>query len=201
MDGPRDPLLARAALARDEHRGPHRSDAADQLQHPSHGGASTKNEARLVTMPELRAQPGIFLAKGVLLERLRNQSCKLGGIERLGNEVVGAGAHRGDGVLDRGVGGDENDLRGACTRLRSGEHLQPRPVGHGQIGEHDGERLRALCDRLEREPDARSRDHVVPLPAKEDLEHLPERGLVVDDEKPGRGRHDGIHSGKLAKAG
>ena len=191
VDGARHALLAAAALARDEHGRAHVGDALHQIEHGAHGGAAPE-QICFFELRDARSQPPVLERELLLLQRLADEHRQLGGVEGLGHEIVRAAAHRADRVLDRGMGGDQDHLGGWTARFGCRQHLHARTIGHRQIGQHHWKRLWMLTDRLERGAAAGCRNHRVPLPPKQDLQHLPEPWLVFDDQQlDGRGDERG----------
>ena len=111
VNGLRDALLARAALAGDEHGRPRGGDALHHVEHPAHRlGLSEQLPAALAT--QLRTQALVLGGEGAFLERrLVDEGAQLVGRERLGHEVVGAPLHGLDGRVDVAVRGHHDDLR------------------------------------------------------------------------------------------
>ena len=111
VDGARDELFAGAALAENEHRGRGRRHAEREpvdLAHPRRV-ADELAEVLLLLEPLLEHVDAVeqLLALGRLGDRHGDDVVRR---ERLGEEIVGAVFHRGDGVVDVGEGGHHDDL-------------------------------------------------------------------------------------------
>ena len=90
----RDELLARAALARDEHRRVAVGDAGDEVEHPRIAALSPMSAAEALRVDDRLAEPLHLLAQPAVLERPRDREREELRVDRLGDEVVGAGADR-----------------------------------------------------------------------------------------------------------
>ena len=105
-----DHLLARAALALDQHA---RRVAHGHLLRDLVDGADRRrnapHEVAGVTFLLVPAVVGQLAERAGRLERLDAQDAEFLEIERLGQEVVCAGLHRGDGGLDLPEGGHDDD--------------------------------------------------------------------------------------------
>ena len=101
-------------------------------------------------------------------------------IERLGQVVAGAEAHR----LHRAFGGrkrrdhDAEDV--LVDPLGGAQDLDAADVGHLDVGDQDVDRF--LLERGDRALAVLGEQHLVALAPQEDGEHLPHRSLVVHDE-------------------
>ena len=149
VDGARDALLARAALAGDEH-GASRV-VGDALRRGRRSGASPRSGrgARAArSRRDLRAQALVLGDDRALLERLVDEGAKLGGRERLGDEVVGAALHRVDRRLERRVRGHHDDLgpRRCAPWRATGRRCRSRRAS-ARSRQDDGVRLGRVADR------------------------------------------------------
>src|SRR5262252_4245955 len=138
MDGPGDQLLARSRLSSDEHRRVAGSRQLDQPIHLLHRRARTQDGPEAAALPELPAQEGHLALDLTPLYGLVEQHPEAPRIHRLGQVVIGALAHGGDGRLYRRVTGQKDDHR---VRVHFVERLQERDAiqgRHHQIGDDDG---------------------------------------------------------------
>ncbi len=188
VDRTGDTLFSRAALARDEHRRTGGRDALNDVEDATHSLRVADEIVPAALAEQFRAQLVVLCEERALLERLLNQCTELGSRERLGHEVVCAVLHGLDGGIHIAVSGHHDDLGVRRAPLHEREQIHPVAVGHQQIGEHQGVRLRRIGDGFPccREP--RCEDDVEPLALEEDGEHVAQPRLVVDDENPGLGR-------------
>ena len=93
----RDQLLARAALAGDQHRRGRRGRHLDQAIDRLHGRAGSHQLPDAPDLLDPLAQQRDFAHGLRPLDRLRHQRLQPGDVDRLGQEVVGAFLHRGHG--------------------------------------------------------------------------------------------------------
>jgi hypothetical protein len=181
VEGPGDELLARAALARDQHRRAAVGHAGHQVEDPLHRRALAEEPAEVLRIDDGSAEPLHLQAKLPVLHRPRDHQPEELGVDRLGDEVVGAGADRRDRGVEAGVARDHHhghlgpDGEDALAQLGSAEG------GHPQIGEDHVEV--ALGDELERVVRRGAPLDLETLPAKHDLEELARRLIVVDQEE------------------
>ncbi len=146
-----DQFLAGAALAADEHRGVGARHLARQFHRLAEAGRDA-NHVELLTHAGLCHQLG---AEVVRFPRdhhgvggATDQDLEVGGGERLGEVVPGAGAERLDAAGDAGVAGHD-DHDGVAMVLEGGaEQVDAAHLRHVEVHQHDVE-LAAL-DRLER---------------------------------------------------
>jgi hypothetical protein len=105
-------------------------------------------------------------------------------IERLGEVVVGAQAGAAQDVGLRGLGGEHHDrhLPAVLGLPQLREHLEAVLHGHHHV-EHDA--MRALGES-EREglPPVLGLDDLPPFELEHGSQHLPDRGVVVDHQRP-----------------
>ena len=180
VDQPRHQLLARAALALDEHRGVGRRHAADQVDDPEHGrplrdegreaALGLQGRPELVDLPDERAP----------LERLAHDQDELLRLERLGQVVEGAQLHRLHRRADAPERRQDDDLRPGIHPLRRLQDVDPALAVHPQVGDDHVERL--LIQQGPRRGDAGRLPHGPSLAAQQHREREPHRRLVVHDE-------------------
>ena len=183
VDVAREELLARAALAEDEHRrltgrglGRDVDDAAERRR-AAHDLAVREALDLVLERAVLRDEP---LPLGRLADALDDGDP----LERLLDEVVRAVAHRVDRGLHRSVRGHQHDLDVGRDLLDGAQELEPGRPGHHQIRQDDVHAVRSY--ELEGTLRVRSRQRPHPL-AQEDLfEGLDVGALVVDHENGDR---------------
>ena len=131
-------LLARPALARDEHR-------ASRCRRPASTSSHIFSIAGLVAEDLLEALRAVdrlpealdLLAERAMPERPLDGERQLVHVERLGDEVVGAGADGGDRRLHVGVGRDDDDRHVFAAADELLAELDAVHPGHVHVG--DGE--------------------------------------------------------------
>jgi hypothetical protein len=175
----RDQLLARAALADDEHGRVRRRQPRDLiLEHAhrlrvAHHARLAAESARAPEQHRLALQPPRF---GRFLdgehEPLR--------VERLLQEVERAQLHRAHRVVDGAAPGEEDDGHAGLLEARVREDVEPRAVRDRQIREHEIER--PAIDGLARLFHRRHGDDLVAVLRQLGAEQAPERRVVLDDE-------------------
>jgi hypothetical protein len=133
----RDELLARAALARDEHGRRHVGDA---LEH----GVDAENGLALADDAEPRARSARRLLARRLrageiarAQRLANDRANLGLIERFGDVVESACFQGFDGVVDGAVRREDDDGQFGIGSQRLPQELEPVHLGHPQVGDDE----------------------------------------------------------------
>ena len=110
VDGPRDQLLAGAALAPDQHRDLRHRDATDGLEDLLHDGAAAEQAPELILRRDLRAQPHHLALQLAAREQLAHLDAERLHLEGLGQVVGGAELHGLDGGGD-GPGAAQHDHR------------------------------------------------------------------------------------------
>ena len=157
VDRARDALLAGAALARDEHRGPGAGDALRQLEDAAHR-LGAEDDLAPAARARACARSVSFSATMARFSRAFWTSARSSLVgERLRDEVVGAALHRVDGRLDAAVRGHHDDLGARRPLLDERQEIEPAAVGHQQVGEHDGVRLGRVHHRVAPGREARAR--------------------------------------------
>ncbi len=181
MDGLGDEVFAGAGFAGDQDRRVHDRRRLDEPDDVGKAGAVADDDrslAVLVAGVDLDLLDP-FQVEGP--ERVLDRELEFVDVEGLGQVVVGAEAHRGDGVFEARKGGNENDLGLFVLFEDRGGEGMPLPVGELLVQEHDidlparayGEPFRA-CIRGE---------HLQPV-ALEVVSHVIAKHLfVVDDQK------------------
>ena len=183
MDGARHQLLARPALAVDEHGG----GAVGHLIHQGHHGPERRAHPDEVALGEEIVQAP--LESQVLrdelsaLERLADDADQLGALEGLGEEVHRPVLHRRHRLLDGAEGGEQDHVDVGHRRLDLAQQLEPGEARHAQVGEEQVHP--ALAQAIERGLAVGGEHHGVPLAGEGALQALPHRGVIVGDEKGG----------------
>src|SRR2546430_13505360 len=108
--GAGDELLARSALALDEHVGRAVRHLLDERHHPAERGARADHLAPGAEVLQLLLDGTVLLDQVAPLEGLADGLQELLAPERLGEEVVGTVLHRLHRFLHGAKGGEENDI-------------------------------------------------------------------------------------------
>ena len=140
VNRPRRQLLARASLARDEHRAGRGRNRSQQLEQPVHHRRAADHPVDLELVVELRAQVGVLRAQAALLERDVELVQQLLERKRLRDEPFSAQPRDLDRLFQRAVPADHDrqDVRIAGKRFV--EHLPAVDAGQPQVGHEDIER-------------------------------------------------------------
>ena len=176
----RDELLAGAALAGDQHGRVGLGDAVDQVADLPHRRARADDLARQRAAVDLLAQPLDLGAQRAVLHRALERERELLDLERLGDEVVGAGADRRDRGLDAAERGDHDDRHVGPVGGDALAQLEAVHAAHVEVGDDDVEvlvleqRQRFVGRRLPRRLEAGA--------AQRGFQRLAQTLIVVDDE-------------------
>ena len=176
----RDQLLARARLARDEHRHVRGRQPADHLEQRAHDGRLAHHVAPPVAALDLGAQAHHLRAQRALGERLLDRQDQLIDLEGLGDVVERAELHGADGGVDRAEGRDRDDVRRGGDGLDLAQHVESVEVRHLHVG--DDEVDAAGADAFDaRAPPAHGLDGVAVVLERlaQEVAHLL---VVLDDE-------------------
>ena len=144
MDGLREQVLASAALARHEDvRGtarrhlPHQRGGLDDSLRVAHDGITGGLPVAVAPAMHLGAQaPG--------LEAVANRDPQGVEVERLREEVEQPDPERGDGVLQRAVGGHHDRDRAGIDRLDLPQDIEAGLIGQLQVEQRQVRHLRAV---------------------------------------------------------
>jgi hypothetical protein len=187
VDGPGHALLARPALALDQHRGRRVGHLLHQHHHPAErrAGPDHRPLAEQVVQPLL--QRPVLLDQVSPLERLVDELDELLATERLGEEVVGAVLHRLHRFLHGPEGGQEDDVDVGGDRLGRPQQLEAGEPRHLEVG--DDQVDAAALNALEGGAAVGGQQHPVALPGERALEALAQPRIVVGDQQGGRLRH------------
>ena len=138
VDGPRDQLLARAALPLDQDGEVGVGDLADAGEDLADRGALADHLRELARCRQPRAEPAVLLTQAVVLEGPADLEPQHLQVDRLGDVVVRPQPHRLDGRLDRAVGGDHQDQGLRPAVLDVSHQVQTRErARHLQVGDHE----------------------------------------------------------------
>ncbi len=153
-----DQLLAGAGLALDEHRALGPRDVPDQLEDLVHPGVLADDVVEAVVLLQLLPEREDLVLQGSLLEGAVDHQSQIGRVvDRLGEEVVGAEAHRLDDAVDRAEGRRDDDRHEHPAVDHLADQVHAAHAGHPQVGHQDaviglaqlGERFLAAGDRLD----------------------------------------------------
>ena len=176
----RDQLLAGAALAGDQHGRVGVRHAVDQVEHLRIAGLDADD------LLDRRAAPTSWRRRLTSSRSARCWTARCDGqtqhldVERLGDEVVGAGADRGDRGLEAAEGGDHHHRHVgpvADDALAQGEPVHPV---HVEVGDDDVEVL--AVQEHERFVATRTPRGVVTHVAQRGFHRLAETLVIVDDQ-------------------
>ena len=85
--------------------------------------------------------PGLFrgdvLQVAQIVDRLGDHQTQITGSKGLGDEIKRSLLHGFDGMIERGIAGDDNRHRIRVQAFELREHLHARQAGHHQIEQHD----------------------------------------------------------------
>ena len=133
----RDELLAGAALAGDQHGRVAVGDAADQLDRLADRRARARDAVDRHVAVGGRAQALDLALQRQVLERAADRDRERVDLHRLGDEVVGAGADRGDRGVEAALAGehDRQEVGMALAELLA--ELDAGHAGHLDVGDDD----------------------------------------------------------------
>ena len=134
VNGASHELLARAALAGDEHRGVGRPDGLDRGVELLHGRAVADDLGRMHGLcGDDLAQALGFLPRLAMRQGVGDEMRHVVGIERLGDVVVRAVLERGDGRVDRGVAGHDDDQEVGVDLVQAALQLDAVGAAHANV--------------------------------------------------------------------
>ena len=185
VDGLGGELLARPALAREQHARLRRGDARDQVVHALHLGRAAHQAAEAAELAQLTTQAlhlGLEFARA---NHAGEDALEAGPVGRFAQVVERSFAQRLDGGIHRGVPGDDDDLALGGNRLVA-QQLEAVPVRQAEVHEHDvgvplGEALAGVGE-------APGFADFEALALDEDAEAVAESRIVVDDHGRETGR-------------
>ena len=171
-----DELLARPALARDEHRG-------RRVGHSLEDRVELRDAVRRADDAEARARGRggrVGAAQLARLQRLGDDLAHLVLVEGLGDEVERAALERLDGGVDRAVRGDEDDGKLGLDLERALEERHAVDLRHLEIGDDEVDVV--LAEEMQTLLAVLGGQDVVAVARELRGEDLPQVRLVVDDE-------------------
>ena len=139
VDAPGDQLLPHAALPKQQHGGVRARDLPHALEQFEEDAALSHDPfgSTILLGPRLiRA-----LAGGGFAGDVPKQFLDAGQVERLGDELRGAGAGGAGGDVGPTDGGHDEEAGGGLARLHAFEHLDPFHAGHPDVDEGGGVRV------------------------------------------------------------
>ncbi len=187
----RDQLLAGAALAGQEHRRARAGDLLDDLEHALHGRARPDDVLARGPLRQPAPHARGLGAELLVIEDPGQDDQQLLEVDRLGQVVRSAGAHRVDRRVDRAERGHHHHGRRLVLGADLLDQLDAVHAGHLEVG-HDhvrgegvelAERLEGVCGGL----------YLVPFVAQELGERGPRVDLVVDNQDSAECGHGGAH--------
>ncbi len=148
VDGARDELFARTALAQHEHRGVGRRHALDDAQHFLHPRAAREDAAERLRARRPRAQGDVVTQELALLRRLAHEEVELLHARGLAQVVVGAELHRFHRRRHVLHAGHHDDLGRVGRSGQLAQHVDATLARHLHVeDEHVVRRLRDAIDR------------------------------------------------------
>ena len=187
MDGPRDELFSRPALARDEDGDIRARDLFNLVVDETHGSRRTDDVLDLVAIAEIRLE-----CHSLVGETIAREDPLEGGLEELlvdGLDQIVVGAELGEfhRPTDLVHGREDEDRQVRMAAFDLLQDIHPIDLRHHEIEDHrarwrigTGEDLGAPGKGL----------HLVAGRRNDDVEQLPNRRLVVNHPHPGCGTHD-----------
>src|SRR5690606_15940145 len=146
MQGARGQLLAGAGLALEQHRGACRAKAAKHVEQRAYR-LGFADDARIEELVDLALQDDVLTLDLLAFHAALDRGKHLLHAKRFHDEVGGAGAQGGDGGLEVGVGGDEDDRRGAAVLAHRADPVDAGAAGEANVGDDQVE-MAAPADRL-----------------------------------------------------
>jgi hypothetical protein len=140
-----DELLARSALARDQHGARAARRSSYDLEDFSKRLALGDDGSERVTARELGAQITILARQLRHVESALHQRLQFGVVEGLLDVVERAGAHGLDGRRHARVGGDQDDGQIGLDLAGAAQHVDARCTRHAQVREEQVEGLLLEC--------------------------------------------------------
>jgi hypothetical protein len=177
---PRAQLFAGAALAGEQHRGLRRRHLLNRRRHGADRGAVADDAVGAGDARQLGLERAVLVQQPLPLEDALEGGQQLAALGGLGDEVVGAFAHGGDGIFDGAVRRHDDDVGRGLQAARRLEQRQPIEARHHQVGEHDVHAL--VPQQLQRHLAVFGDEHVVTGALEDAPQAVAVGGLVVDHE-------------------
>jgi hypothetical protein len=180
VDGAGEHLLARAALALEEHGRLVLRGALDQLQHLDHRRRGRDDRPLADRALHVALEELVRAAELLPLAGLAQREQDLRGLEGLREVVVGAAPHGLDGEVGGAVSRhqDHGDAGQLAHELR--QELEPVHAGHAHVAERHVHGL--ALDQGERRSAVPGRQHLVALRGEHQLQALAQGVVVVRDQ-------------------
>ena len=196
MEGARDQLLAGAAFAVDQNRGPARRRLHDQVEDLLHPRAAADDLAEPVGMMlQVLAQHAILGDQAALREGVAHDGEHFVVLERLGDVVKRATLHRRDGALDRRERGNHQHRQVVVDLLQLVERGHAVHARHHDVDDRGVEGARA--GELEALGGIGREANGMALAGQQRLEDLAHDLLVVDDQN----RAASVHGCQTSRPG
>ena len=144
VQGARDHLLARAALARDQDGAVGVRHALDHVEHAAQRRARADQVLVVVAPVELALEQAVLGLEAAVLDGLRREPAQhvvVGGLDRLLEEPVGAGPQRLERGLRAAVAGDHDAGQVGLHLADLAHQLEPADARHLDVAEHEIDRL------------------------------------------------------------
>jgi hypothetical protein len=188
VNEPREQLLARAALAQNEHGGVQLRHPVHEVHDVPHGAARPDQEFPVGLLGHLGAERHDLPVEVLALGGVAHERAERVVVEILRDVVVGAVLHRLHGRLDLVDGRDHDELDERVILLDDAEDLEAADAGQPDVEQHEVDVLFPQ-QRQRGFPARRGQDAVVGF--EDRREDLPHPLVVVDDEdRLGLGAHD-----------
>ena len=180
-----DEFFSSACLTDDQDRARRRCNARNKVVDPLHCGGSPDHSPEMPHPPQFASQGCDFRAKLERATGFRDDLLQALEIDRLGEIVDGAAAHRIDGRVDRAVTGRDHDF-GVLVIVQRLQKIQAASVREAKIQQNKVERT--LLERRERSGKRSRRHDRVEIELPEPLcEEFLARARILNDQYA---RHD-----------
>ena len=176
----RDQLLARAALALDEHRGARRRHLRDQVEDTEHRLALAHDIGEAVTLAQRAFELDVLFFGAVAADRGTNVGEQFLVVPGFLDEVLRPAANRIDDVIHGAECGDHDDRQLRLALPYRAQNLNAVAPRQRQIQQHQIEGL--LGDALETQLAVLHALDRIAFQRQKGLERLADRCLVVDDQ-------------------
>ncbi len=180
VNGPGEDAFPGAAFAADENRCVAGGDLPGEVERPLHGGVAAFEAHISARLADDFLQSGDLLLERAQSRNAIDDELYLRGREGFG-QVIGSPAFHGfDGVIDRAVGGDDDDAHPRALLSNCGMRSIPQIGPEAQIDKREIEGLlRRLGDGIAGVADGR---HGMSVGFQADRQGFADVDLVIDDE-------------------